>query len=576
MLSSFLKKHGFDTLITLTGKDALTFFNKDNFDIILTDIMLPDITSDRVISTIKKSDKNALIIVMSDTDSKDSVIHLLKLGAIDCICKPVNPDILVNKINVFLELQMHRKTLEASIDETKTSLALKDKLLFKTDAIYRNVFDNISVGISLINSEMQVIDINQKMKEWNFEFKLETSPHCFEVYNYPPKKTICENCPVVKCFQDGNTHEEIMLKNTKKGTFYFKITACPIKDETGRITNVIELLEDVTEQEKKKAELEEHLNEVKSKLKTTLRESLDQMVGISPKMQNVYKQIEQFAETDLTILIQGETGTGKELAALAIHNLSHRKKERFIPVQCGALPETLLESNLFGYVKGAFTGAITEKPGLLECGNKGTIFLDEIELASDKMQSALLRVLENKDFFPIGSTIPKKIDVKIIVACNENLEKMVSENKFREDLYYRITGGIILLPPLKERKEDIPILANSFFSQVKKQNNNTFSFSPKSLHLLQKYNWPGNIRELKNLVFSLSATSQNSLIRAVDLPDKIKNYEEINLPLLSFAEQEKQLLQKALDYTLNNKTEAARILGIARKTIYELIKKHKL
>ncbi|MBW1972389.1 MAG: sigma-54-dependent Fis family transcriptional regulator [Deltaproteobacteria bacterium] len=319
-------------------------------------------------------------------------------------------------------------------------------------------------------------------------------------------------------------------------------------------------------------------------LKERLKEhfSFPKIIANSAAMIKVFDTVQMVAPTDVTVLILGESGTGKELIANAIHQLSQRKDGPFVKVNCAAIPETLLEAEMFGYVRGAFTGASTKREGRFSLANKGTIFLDEIGDMPISTQAKLLRVIQEREFEPLGSSNSIKVDVRIIAATNKDLKKEIKEGKFREDLYYRLSVVEIDVPPLRERKEDIPILAHHFLNEASKRNKiNVKQFEPLAMDLLIRYNWPGNIRELENLIERGVVLSKGEFFTHDLLPPNLKEESEKtqniapNL-LMPLKEVEKQLIINALKKTSGNKTKAAQILGITRKTLFNKIKEHKI
>jgi DNA-binding NtrC family response regulator len=317
--------------------------------------------------------------------------------------------------------------------------------------------------------------------------------------------------------------------------------------------------------------------------------ALINIIGESEKMQSLFELIEKVAESDSTVLIHGESGTGKELVARAIHELSERKNRNFIPVNCGAIPDELLESELFGHVKGSFTGATTTRIGRFEMADKGTLFLDEIGDMKSNLQVKLLRVLQNRELEPVGATRSKKIDVRIIAATHQNLEKLVEEKSFREDLFYRLSVIPIYIPPLRERREDIPLLIKNFtekFNREKKRN--VTGFDKDAMEMLCSFSWPGNVRELENLVERMVIIKGSGVITAQDLPEKYLGrktkpvLESVPLPnngicLASVVEEfENKLIRQALEKTGGNKKEAANLLNLKRTTFIEKLKKKKM
>jgi len=303
---------------------------------------------------------------------------------------------------------------------------------------------------------------------------------------------------------------------------------------------------------------------------------LENIVGRSPQMLQVYKTIARVAESRSTVLVTGESGTGKELIARAIHFNSPRAARPFVAVDCSSLAETLLESELFGHVRGAFTGAVTTKKGLFEEADRGTCFLDEIGDISLAMQAKLLRVLQEHEIKRVGGTETIKIDVRIVAATNQNLEALVTEKKFREDLFYRLNVVSVHLPSLRERPEDVPLLADHFLGKYASQNNKPISrISPEAMDLLLRHRWPGNVRELENVIERAATLSSTNLILPEDLPRRLQ-MEPAQMSLSSLpsrmplSELEKLYIQKVLEETGGNKKKAADILGIDRRTLYRM------
>lgn len=306
------------------------------------------------------------------------------------------------------------------------------------------------------------------------------------------------------------------------------------------------------------------------------------IIGKSPRMKHVFEIIEQVAPTKASVLITGESGVGKEKIADAIHYYSDRRDKPLIKVHCAALAETLLESELFGHEKGAFTGAISSKRGRFELAHGGTLFLDEIGEISPAVQVKLLRVLQEKKFERVGGERTIEVDVRIIAATNKDLKEEVEKGNFREDLYYRLNVVHIQLPPLRERKEDIPLLAAAFLKEIAKENNKTINaIDQKARTILYNYTWPGNIRELRNCIESAVVMTRDDIITADDLPPHIREAGDhddyIRIPLgASMQDAEKEIIRSTLAHCSGNKSKAAEILGIGRKTLYRKIEEYGL
>jgi len=319
--------------------------------------------------------------------------------------------------------------------------------------------------------------------------------------------------------------------------------------------------------------------------------ALRNVIGQSPAMQKVFSLVRRVSNSDSTILINGETGTGKGVLAKAIHKASYRRKRPFVSINCGAIPENLLESELFGHVKGAFTGATAAKIGKFEAANGGTIFLDEIGDMSPDLQVKLLKVLEEQEFEPVGACKSVKVDVRIIAATHRDLEEEVQKGQFREDLFYRLYVIPIRLPALRQRKEDIPLLAEHFLGRLNDSKATDIrGIRQEAMEILQNHDWPGNVRELANLLERLAVLKGEGHIEAGDLPDKMINGSiRTGLPLpdcdigeegislsTAVSEFEKSLIYKSLEKTDWVKNKAAKLLKVKRTTLVEKIKRYDL
>jgi two-component system response regulator HydG len=339
-----------------------------------------------------------------------------------------------------------------------------------------------------------------------------------------------------------------------------RLTSTPLKSDGIKFSGAILVIRNVT----KLATLEKELKQ---------RHQFHRIIGKSSKMQEIYSLIENLSDTDSTILITGETGTGKELIANAIHHNSPRREKPFVKVNCSALSENLLESELFGHVKGAFTGAFKDKKGRFEIANQGSIFLDEIGDMSPLVQLKLLRVLQEREFERVGDSAPIKTDVRVLTATNRNLKEKVKLGEFREDLYYRIKVVDIPLPSLKNRREDIPILTDHFLGLFNKRFKKHISgFSNEVILAFMNYSWPGNIRELEHAIEHGFVLCQGDIMLFDHLPMEIKEFATARKPIRpEKAGVTKGDILDALIKTDWNKSKAARLLGMGRRTIYRKI-----
>ncbi|MBQ9281020.1 MAG: sigma-54-dependent Fis family transcriptional regulator [Treponema sp.] len=317
----------------------------------------------------------------------------------------------------------------------------------------------------------------------------------------------------------------------------------------------------------------ELLRQVDTKKKT------DMVIGKSAAMQKVMNLVKKVADARISVLITGETGVGKEVVANAIHNLSSRSQKAFVPVVCSSLSETLLESELFGHEKGAFTNADSMHKGKFELAHGGTIFLDEIGEINMNVQVKLLRVLQERKFERVGGEVPIEVDVRVIAATNKNLEEEVKAGRFREDLYFRLNGIHIEVPPLRERKDDLPLLLNSFLERYNGENNKKITgFDSQARSAIYKYDWPGNIRELQHCVESSVVMSNGDEITLEDLPPSVSRasgVESISVPVgITLDEAEKIIIQENLAANKGNKSRTADILGIGRKTLHRKLQEY--
>ncbi len=304
----------------------------------------------------------------------------------------------------------------------------------------------------------------------------------------------------------------------------------------------------------------------------------EQMVGNSTPMVEVYKFVSRVAPTDVTVLLRGETGTGKELVARSIHQNSPRAQGRLVVVDCAALPPTLLESELFGVVRGAYTGADRDRPGLFEAAQGGTVFLDEIGEIEPGFQLRLLRFLQEKEVRPVGATTSRKVDVRIVAATNKDLGAQVAQGHFREDLWYRLSVAMLEVPPLRERRDDIPLLVNYFLDQFAREHDRSVRLDPAALRLLSNYAWPGNVRQLRHVLERLVILTPGPVVDEAAARAALNSYgaPDTSAPAKAAADLgsvEEQHIRKVLEATGGNKSRAAAILGIERKTLYRKLEK---
>ena len=363
------------------------------------------------------------------------------------------------------------------------------------------------------------------------------------------------NCAVILMTARGTM--ETVMKATQGGAFDY--IAKPF--ELDRMLDTVKRAEAVAspKEEEKESEIDD------------LPES--EMIGSSPRMVEIYKTISLVAPTNATVLLEGETGTGKEMIARMIHNNSPRANQPFVPVDCGSIAPTLIESELFGAVKGAYTGADRDRMGVFEAANNGTVFLDEIGDLELGFQLSLLRFLQEKEIRPLGSARGRKVDVRVIAATNRDLQKMVEEGKFREDLWYRLNVVRVILPPLVERRGDVPLLAHYFLKKYNERYSQQAKLTASGLATLENYSWPGNVRQLQHMLERLTILAPQGRIDETAVKEAIELTEPRDSASDTLADTEADHIRRVLAATGGNKSRASKILGIERKTLYRKLEK---
>jgi len=364
------------------------------------------------------------------------------------------------------------------------------------------------------------------------------------------------NCPVILMSARGSM--ETVMAATRNGAFDY--LAKPFELDT----LLASVKRAITPQDEDDAELEpEELPET-------------EMIGSTPAMVEIYKIVSQVAPTDATVVIEGETGTGKELVARMIHRFSNRATQPFVAVDCNAIPAALLESELFGAMRGAFTGADRDRVGVFEAANKGTVFLDEIGDIDAAFQAKLLRFLQEREIRPVGSPREKKVDVRVVLATNRDMQKLVEDGKFRDDLWHRLNVVRVRLPPLRERRSDIPLLTQYFLSKYNGRYNRDVKLTESGLKALKDFTWQGNVRQLQHLIERLTILTPNGRIDGEAVQDAIDAMEPGGAAGETLAETEADQIRRVLAATGGNKSRAAAILGIERKTLYRKLERMKL
>jgi len=438
------------------------------------------------------------------------------------------------------------------------------------DKFFNVILNSIADGVFTTDNEGKITFMNKGAEEiTGFSSKEAIGNHCFDIF----RADICQSRCALK--ETLKTKKEIInLPATilKKGgqKVPISISTAVLKNERGQIIGGVETFRDLSAIEELKKELSQ-------------KYTLGDIISKNHLIHDIFNILPNIAESDSTVLIQGTSGTGKELFAKAIHNLSRRKAKPFIKVNCGALPDTLLESELFGYIKGAFTDAKKDKPGRFALANEGTIFLDEVGDMSPSLQVKLLRVLQEREYEPLGSTSLRKTDVRIIAATNQDLSKLVNEGKFRDDLFYRLNVVRIELPPLSQRREDIPLLIDAFVQKFNaKMGKQIIGVSDQALRLLLKYDYPGNVRELENIIEHAFVLCGGNRINVDCLPKELTMRQEETNSFMPVKEghplgrAEAEVVKRTLEKHKGNRIKAAQELGISRATLWRKIKRYGL
>ncbi|RLC24472.1 MAG: sigma-54-dependent Fis family transcriptional regulator [Deltaproteobacteria bacterium] len=446
---------------------------------------------------------------------------------------------------------------------------------------WRHIIDSVPDGIIIVDERGTFVAANQTAQLITGYTEKELKGQSCRILN-------CTGCQIVGkgkgknwcgLFSEGIIREKkCVITNRRNRTIPIVKNATVLFNEENKIVGAIETLKDISENINYKNEL------ASIKRMYQIDDGFHGIIGRTHVMQSLYEHIESVASLDTPVMILGESGTGKEMVAKALHETGNRGSKPFIKVNCAALSENILESELFGHVKGAYTGAETDRIGRFEAAHKGTLFLDEIGDIPLSVQVKLLRVLEEKMIQRVGTNKSIPIDVRIITATNKNLEKLIEEGVFREDLFFRINVFPLTCPPLRRRKDDITLIIQHFISlHAEKTGKNILGLTPKAMRLMVAYPWPGNIRELRNSVEYAFVLARGKSIDSEHLPEKITNFNPLEAKPLKIAGQEgvvkvglseKEKLLNALQQADGNQTQAGKILGVSRITVWKRIKKH--
>lgn len=536
-LGMLLKKEGYCVDSACCIEDALKLFQNHSYDLAFIDIVLAGESGLDLLRIIKESGNATQVVMFTGCPQVESAAETVRLGAFDYISKPVRYETLV-------AVTRHALSAKAFNDE-------RERYRANLNAIFRTVSDGIVM-----------VDINGRLAQFNAT----AERNCGYSHNLigSDAKAIDSGCSGgcrIALQEALKSNSSIALRSIEchpasVKTRIVSLTATPVVESDGTISGAVAVIRDETEM---------------VGLERTLQRQgkFHDIIGVSAPMQRVYSMIESLANIPTTVLIVGESGTGKELVAAALHGSGVRSAKPYVKVNCSALSEHLLESELFGHVRGAFTGAISDKIGRFQKADGGTLFLDEIGDISASIQMRLLRVLQESEFERVGDSNSIKVDVRIVAATNQSLADKVSQGTFRQDLYYRLNVVRLDLPPLRERRDDISLLVTQFIDKFNgKLSKAVTAVSDDVMTLFNFYTWPGNVRELEHAIEHACILCKTSLITISDLPQDLQNSAPMITAFESFDATAKLSLAEALAASDGNKARAARMLGISRMTLY--------
>jgi len=543
---SFLLDAGYEVATARGYKEAMEGISTTDFDLIFTDIILGEKTGIDILQEVRGRNLNCSVIMITGYPNIETVSDALRLGAFDYLTKPISQETLLHAARVALK----HKSLK---DE-------KEKYHSNLEAIFRSVKD----AIITVDKGLFVVAINEAARN------ICRFPGDVTGNDFGSLRTECDGgCQeaIIEAIEKKQQVEKYRLEcqSKKQPGQVVSLTASPLLDSQGKFSGAVLVVRDET----RLADLERNLGE---------RKQFHNIIGKSAKMQKIYSFIEDLADVETTVLITGESGTGKELVTEALHYRGRRSNKPLVKVNCSALSENLLESELFGHIKGAFTGAVQNKVGRFQKADGGTILLDEIGDVSPAIQLKLLRVIQEKEFERVGESTPLKVDVRIIASTNQDLIEKVKRGDFREDLYYRLKVVEITLPALRERREDIPLFVDYFLEKFNKKLNKEITAVSEDVHrIFMDYAWPGNIRELEHTLEHAFVLCRQNTITGDHLPSEFKNFIGTKTSSLRIKmDDDRQAITHALEKTAWNKAKAARLLGIDRKTLYRKLKKHRI
>lgn len=563
----FLEREGYGKITTAaTLEEALIVINEERFDLIISDIVLEDASGTDLLKHIMNTGIQCPVVMITGFPNLDTAANSVRYGAFEYISKPVNKETLLRFVRQALR--------HWQLDQEKKALQLENERFRRYLQV---IFSSVSDAIVTVDNEMNITQYNKAASCWIGDLLSGNSRNLSDLSSEVAQAWLNDARLVVEKRKTVREHQvEYLTPGGEKRMI--SLTAAPLRDENEEFDGAVIVGRDITP--------------ALPDSSGTNRTSFHGFVGSSPAMLDMYRLIENVGKVDTAVLVTGESGTGKELAAEALHLESMRRKKRLVKVDCAAVAEDLLESELFGHRKGAFTGADRDRMGRLLQADQGTLFLDEIGDISPRMQLRLLRFLQEQTFTPVGQDKPIQVDVRIIAATNVDLQDKVRKGDFREDLYYRLKVVEIELPPLRQRPSCIPLLVHHYIGYFAETHNlPVYSISDQALNTLCSYRWPGNVRQLRHVIERGCVMCHNTAIQLKHLPVEVFDSENQQISvtvqpetiladklpvehMVSGMVSEKEMLLQMLARVGGNKSKAARMLGIDRSTLYRKLKRY--
>ncbi|MDD2464218.1 MAG: sigma 54-interacting transcriptional regulator [Desulfobulbus sp.] len=569
----FLQNQGYGPVHTASSfEEALQALAKQKYDLIISDIVLGGNTGIDILKKVREMGLSCPMVMITGYPTVETAAEAVRLGAFDYIPKPVDKEALLKTARIALrqyQLEQGQRRAEQERERYRAFL----------EAVFKSVTD----AIITVDQNLDIQEVNPAARLLLTELHpglLEQGsiiPFCSQEDCTALKKELLR---AIKTGQEGSAQLFECRSNAEQRKKVLSAAVAPLKDGAGGAEGAVIVIRDLT---------------LPESIGTGRRQQFHRFLGGSDAMQSVYTLIENVGRVDLTVLITGESGTGKELAAEALHQESHRKNRALVKVDCTAIPESLLESELFGHRKGSFTGADRDRMGRILQADGGTLFLDEIGDISQMMQLRLLRFLQESTFYPVGQDTPLQVDVRVLAATNVDLKEKVRSGAFREDLYFRLRVIDVILPPLRERGEDVLVLINHFIDKIApKVGKRIGGISDQAKQLLLAYPWPGNVRELEHVIERACVLCDGTTLSADQLPSEIRSFSREQLieqaaalpqtattaaGTFSLPEQDlspSERILQAMRKSGGNKAKAARLLGIDRTTLYRKIRELQL